>query len=85
MQVKVIKTDGQFMQATRQSNRLLLQRKERERECTLETSWDFVFRTGDNGTFAYTLQKHYIREFKFQLGQSITIKEYWSRQTYGEK
>ena len=49
---------------------------EGKQQSALVTTWNFVFGTGSLGNFAYTLQKRYIRDFKFQLGHAMTIKDY---------
>ena len=78
-----INNDGRFDQRGKQNDGSYAAYKLTEpylklkRDDTLHTIFSFMFGTGDTGAFVYTHQKRDISEFKFQLGQFMTIRDYW--------
>ena len=43
----------------------------------MDTICNYVFESGTLGNFTYTIQKRYLRDFKFLLGMKMKIKDYW--------
>ena len=43
----------------------------------MDTICKYVLGSGSMGNFTYTIQKRYLRKFKFKAGQSMKIKDYW--------
>ena len=45
----------------------------------MDTIRNCVFESGTLGNFTYTIQKRYLRNYKFLSGLKMKIKDYWRR------
>ena len=81
--IREILENTQYDRATRQSDASYVihqtsdRYQKKKHEDAMETIRNYVFGSGTLGNFTYTIQKWYLRKYKFQPGQAMKIKDYW--------